>query len=189
MVIEQRTLKSTCDDIGSYEIDITCLAETNTHQAHPLGESTLRNTINHHWNHSHITTSESESPWKALYKPGRTAIITQKTLCNGFTTSGQDLHGLGRWSYITITGRDQSILSIIFVYLIYDVVIQTAGYITNTKQQWQTLEERDQEHKDTRQKIIIYLSNFITSLTRKHHEVILGIDVNEPNILYNNGVS
>ena len=38
-------------------------------------------------------------------------------------------------------------------------------------------------------KTIIDLSDFINSLTRQHHEVILGIDANESNILYNNGVS
>ena len=41
----------------------------------------------------------------------------------------------------------------------------------------------------TSDKKIIDLSNFITFLTSKHYEVILGIDANEPNILYNNGVS
>ena len=33
------------------------------------------------------------------------------------------------------------------------------------------------------------LSNFINALTPKDHEVLLGIDANETNILYNNGVS
>ena len=38
-------------------------------------------------------------------------------------------------------------------------------------------------------KITIDLSTFIIFLIRKHHEVILGIDANELNIFYNNGVS
>ena len=45
---EQHTLENTCDGIGSYEIDISYLAETNTHWKRPLGESTLRNTTKHH---------------------------------------------------------------------------------------------------------------------------------------------
>ena len=36
---------------------------------------------------------------------------------------------------------------------------------------------------------IFDLSNFINSLTRKKHEILLGVDTNEPNVLYNNGVS
>ena len=56
-------------------------------------------------------------------------------------------------------------------------------------QQWKILEERDQEQESIRDKTIIHLLNFINSLTRKNHEVLLGTDANEPNILYNNGVS
>ena len=70
-----------------------------------------------------------------------------------------------------------------------DIQIQNTGPITNAKQQWQIFEERNQEHEDIRNKTIIDLSNFIDSLTNKHHELLLGIDSNEPNILYNNGVS
>ena len=114
-----------------------------------------------------------------MYKPGGTAIITQQPLCNGITTSGQDPHGLGRWLFITITGREQSIITIISAYRVCDINIQNAGPITNAKQQWQILEERDQEQEDIRQKTIIDLSNFINSLTQKHHEVLLGIDANE----------
>ena len=89
-------MKNTCDGIVSYEIDIACLAEPNTHWAYPLRESTLRNTTNRHWNHSHIITSETELPWKALYKQGGTVIITQQLICNGITSSIQDPYGLGR---------------------------------------------------------------------------------------------
>ena len=70
-----------------------------------------------------------------------------------------------------------------------DIQIQNTGPITNAKQQWQIFEERNQEHEDIRNKIIIDISNFINSLTHKHHEVLLGVDVNKSNILYNNGVS
>ena len=91
----QLTLENTCDEISSYEIDIACLAETNTHWKHPRGASILRQTSKRHWKHSHFITSETDLPWKALYKPDGTAIITQQPLCNSITTSGQDPHGLG----------------------------------------------------------------------------------------------
>ena len=44
MPIGPLTLENTCDGISSYEIDIACLAETNTHWKHPRGVSTLRQT-------------------------------------------------------------------------------------------------------------------------------------------------
>ena len=185
----QHTLENTCDGIGSYERDIACLAETNTRWKHYLGESILRSTSKHHWKHFYITTSETDLPEAALYKPGGTAIITQQPLCNGIINSGQDPHELGRWFYIIISGRDNSIITIISAYRIFDISVQTVGLITNTKQQWNILKERDQEHEDNRHKTIIDISTFINSLTQQNNEVLLGIDSNEPNILYNKGVS
>ena len=126
---------------------------------------------------------------KTLYKPGGTAIITQQPLCNGIPASRQDPHDLGRWSCITISGREHSIITILFAYRICDIQIQDAGSITNAKQQWKILEERNQEHEDIRNKTIIDHSNFINSLTNKNHEVLLSIDVNAPNILYTKAVS
>ena len=70
MSIGQYTLDNTCDGIDSYEIDIACLAETYTRWVHLRAKSTLRNTTKRHWNHSHIITSETEIPYKVLYKSG-----------------------------------------------------------------------------------------------------------------------
>ena len=49
--------------------------------------------------------------------------------------------------------------------------------------------EHNQIHEDIRHKTIIDLSNFINSVTQQNHEVLLGIDANKPNKLYNNVVS
>ena len=84
----QLTLENTCNDISSYEIDIACLAEKNTHWKHPRGASTLRQASKQHWKHSHFITSETDLPWKALYKPGGTVIITQQPLCNSIINYG-----------------------------------------------------------------------------------------------------
>ena len=80
---------------------------------------------------------ETDLPWKVLYKPGGTAIITQQPLSDGIIPSGQDPYGLGCWSYVTISGREYSIITIISAYRICDIQIQNTGPITNAKQQWQ----------------------------------------------------
>ena len=91
---------------------------------------------------------------KALYKPGGTAILTQQPLCHGITTSNQESHGIDRWSYVTISGRDKLIISIISAYRICDTHIQTAGSTTNTMKQWKILEVQDEEHESIRNKNI-----------------------------------
>ena len=94
--IAQRTSENTCDGISNYEIDITCLVETNIHWRHTLGESTLRNTTTRHWKIPHISISEIDLPWKALYNPGGTTILSLQPIYNIITSSSQDPHGLGR---------------------------------------------------------------------------------------------
>ena len=133
----QLTLENTSDGINSFEIDIACLAETNTHWKYSRDASTLRKTSKRHWKHSHFITSKTDLTWKALYKPDGTAIITQQSLYNGIINSGQDPHDLGRWFFITISGQKGSIVTIIFAYRICDIQIQNSSPITNVKQQWQ----------------------------------------------------
>ena len=133
----QHRLENTFDGISSYVMDIAYLAESNTHykKLH-RGESTLYHTSKRHWKHSHLITSETDLPWKALYKPGRTAIITQHPLCNGITASRQDPHGLSCLCYTTISVREHSIITVNSAYRLCDIQIQNAGLITNPKQQW-----------------------------------------------------
>ena len=120
----QHILEKTCDGINNYEIDIAYLAEINTRWRHNLGESTLRNTTKRYWKHSHILISETYIPWKTLYKPGGATILSLQPICNGIISSGQDLRELGRWSFTTVTGRQNNIVTIISAYRIYDVSIK-----------------------------------------------------------------
>ena len=88
-----------------------------------------------HWTHSHSTTSETEIEWSDIYKPGGTAIITLPPFSSSITTSGSDPTRLGRWSYITISGRDNNKLSIISTYRVCQPSITNAGPSTNIRQQ------------------------------------------------------
>ena len=49
-----------------------------------------------------VTTAETNLPWYSIYKPGGTAIITDNLINSRKTQSGEDNHGLGRWSFITL---------------------------------------------------------------------------------------
>ena len=115
-----------CDSIGQYEVDKACLAETNASRKHPHGEGSFK-AKERHWRHSHSTTSETEIDWSDIYKPGCTAIITLPPLNSGMTTSSSDPHELGRWSYITIKGRDHNHLTIISAYRVCQTSIKTQG--------------------------------------------------------------
>ena len=129
------TLELMCDSIGQLEIDIACLAETNTNWKHPNSKASFHATTKRHWTHSHSTTSETEIEWSAIHKPGGTAIITLPPFSSSITTSGSDPKGHGRRSYITITGRDNNKLTMISAYRVCQISIKNAGPTTNIRQQ------------------------------------------------------
>ena len=108
-----------CDRIGQLEIDIACLAETNTYCQHPKGEVFLKTTNKRDWRHSHISTSETEIEWTGLYKPRGTVIITLQPFSSDITTSDSDPHRLCRWSYISIKERYNNNITIKSAYHIY----------------------------------------------------------------------
>ena len=52
--------------------------------------------------------SNIENKVKTLYQPGGTTIITINVVSPRIIDSGLDPHGMGRWSYITINGRNKT---------------------------------------------------------------------------------
>ena len=98
------------------KFDIACLVDTNTRWKNSHREASLNAAKNRHWRHSHTTTSETDIEWSDIYKPGGTSILTLPPFSSGITNSGSVPHGLGRWSYISIKGRDNNYLTIISAY-------------------------------------------------------------------------
>ena len=80
------------------------LAETNTHWKNKRATDKFRNTISKEWKGASVTTSETNLPWHSSYKPGGTAILADSLIRSRKTKSGEDNHGLGRWSFITLQG-------------------------------------------------------------------------------------
>ena len=89
------------------QIDIACLVETNTNWNHYRGKCHLNHIVRKHWKRAHITTANIEKKMSTLYQPGGTAIISTNKISPRITDSGGDPKGMGRWSYITITGRNK----------------------------------------------------------------------------------
>ena len=115
----------------------------------------------------------------ALYQPGGTAIISTNKISPRITDSGVDPQGMGRWSYITINGRNKKKLTIISAYRAGKTRIQKSGPSTAFTQQWDFMEERGDTTIDVRKQMTKDLSTFIKNLAMKRQEVILCIDANE----------
>ena len=95
----------------------------------------FRNTIEKQWKGASVTTSETNLPWHSSYKPGAIAIITDSLIRPRKTKSGKDNHGLGRWSFITLQGRDGRKLTIISAYKVCSTPIDPTKTNTALTQQ------------------------------------------------------
>ena len=111
------------------------LAETNTHWKNKRATDKFRNTISKEWKGASVTTSETNLPWHSSYKPGGTAIIADSLIRSRKTKSGEDNHGLGRWSFITLQGRDGRKLTIISAYKVCSTPIDPTKTNTALTQQ------------------------------------------------------
>ena len=161
------------------QIDIACLTETNTNWNHYKGKRHLYRIVRKHWKRTHITTVNIENKVSTLYQPGGTAIISTNKISPRITDSGGDPQGMGRWSYITLNGRNKKKLTIISAYRAGKTRIQESGPSTAFTQQWDFMEERGDDPINVRKQMTKDLTQFIKNLTMKSHEVILCIDANE----------
>ena len=122
--------------------------------------------------------SHNNLPWHSIYKSGGTAIITNSLIRSRKTQIGEDNHGLGRWSFITLQGRDGRNLTLVSVYKAYFATINPARTNTELAQQWTILHDT-LEKESMASLTITHLEIFIIKLTKLNHEVIIGIDANE----------
>ena len=106
------------------------------------------------------------------------SLLLSKDFIN-LTDSGVDPQGMGRWSYITINGRNKKKLTIISAYRAGKTRIQESGPSTAFTQQWDFMEERGDTTIDVRKQMTKDLSTFIKTLATKRQEIILYIDANE----------
>ena len=103
------TLLTTYIGMQDKQIDIACLAEINTNWNHYTGKRQLNRIVRKHWKRAHLTTSNIENKVITPYQPGGTAIISTHKISSRITDSGVDPQGMGRWSYITINGRNKKV--------------------------------------------------------------------------------
>ena len=182
------TLETMFDYMYMHNVDVACMSETNAHWKNQRCKNTMYSVVRQFWKRFHITTSETSTPWPSIYKPGGTATITTTNLSSRITSSGEDPHGLGRWSYITFGSTNKVQLTIVNAYRTCKQTSNT-GVSTAHLQQWDILEERNQESENIRYKMLEDLMLFINEIKSITHEVLLLVDANEDFISSECGLS
>ena len=92
------------------------LAETNTYWKNKRNYDNFGRIISQYWKGAAVTTSETNLNRDSIHKPGGTAIIVDNEIRSRKIKSREDSRGLGRWSYLTLYGREDRMVIFMPVY-------------------------------------------------------------------------
>ena len=133
----EHSLLQLCLNLQDKCVNLLCSTEINVNwQRHNLVQR-FSATLKKAWPKKNISlcTSDSTLPWNSNYKPGGTAIIALGNISSAIISKGEDPHGLGRWTTVTLLGKYNTRISVFNMYQSGDTSIENSGPITVIKQQ------------------------------------------------------
>jgi len=121
--------------------------------------------------------SRSPEDFISQHQTGGTATILCKNWVSRLTAKCEDLFGLGRWSFITVRGKEMKLITIITAYN----VMPTTGETTNCRQQQCTLTSLHQQHSQQvftlpHRQFILDLQAWLETIIASNHKIILAMD-------------
>jgi hypothetical protein len=161
------------------EIDIFGFSETNLNSQQPEIRKRLEDTSQEIYGTSILAISTSTRPSCTAYKPGGTCTGISNALCGRYQAAGCDPHGLGRWSYIQLYGKQGRSLIVITAYRVCEANICTIGASTAYHQQWHLIRHKGDSNPQPRERFITDLITEIQKWQRSGADIILGGDFNE----------
>ena len=165
--------------LNNKNIDIYGLVETNIAWNPTLQNrlhAILRHKLGGGGNTIKMTTSSCNEPTLGLYQPGGTCLVAQKKIVGRIGQMGYDPSGLGRWTHITLQGKNGMQVVIITAYRLSQTS-QPYGYKTAFNQQYRTMRKQGIRHPKPKSKFGEDLLHQIQEWKKKG-EVILMIDAN-----------
>jgi endonuclease/exonuclease/phosphatase family metal-dependent hydrolase len=163
-------------NMAAYQVDIGCLPETNADWKQPDVLQQCHSALRKHLKHHRLITSCSDAVARHSYLSGGTATIAANNWTGRIASSGTDSHGLGRWSYVRVKGKNERRLLVITVYQVCKGSIGTAGDTTNFSHQWHILRARGDEHPNPRAQFSSDLSDLLLSFPDDH--ILIAGDIN-----------
>ena len=100
----EHSLLQLCLNLQDKGVDLLCLAEKNFNWQRYHLVQRFSATFKKAWPKQKIPlcTMNSSLPWNSNYKPGGKAIIALGNISSAIITKGEDPHGLGRWTTVTL---------------------------------------------------------------------------------------
>jgi hypothetical protein len=91
----------------------------------------------------------------------------------------QDKTGLGRWSGLSVTGKQNRTISIIVGYRVCKGSIQSSGLGTAYHREYEYYADRNKKSPNPRKEFLLDLESTIQALRDKGHAIIVMLDANE----------
>ena len=136
-----------------------------------------------------MCTSNSLLPWNSNYKPGGTAIIAMGKIYSTIIANGEDPHGLGRWTTVTLLGKHNKRTSVFNMYRSGDISIEKTGPTTVIKQQWIILQQKNRTNIHPHDAAINDLIIEVKIIIKDNHEIIVTMDSNESFVNAKGGIT
>ena len=160
------------------EIDIVCLSEINKDWRMVSYENSIWGATQSWQEHRRIQISHNtSSPTQRVYQPGGTAMMILGELTFRISFQGSDPRRLGRWSSITLTGKNDTNTTLITCYCparsssLGSTFVQQLVYMANNKAKLPAVD-------CPRQLFGIDLKNEIESLVSRGHNIMVMGDFN-----------
>ena len=167
------------ESLRANQVDIFGFSETNLDWLRHTVRDKCGKICNDFYGSSLLATSTSSLRSNGNYKPGGTCTGLTQAYCGRYQTSGSDPHGLGRWSYIRLNGKQDKSLVVVTAYRVCQGNIGAAGTSTAFHQEWHLLRLSGNPKPNPRQSFIQDLSVEIEKWKKEGASVIIGGDFNE----------
>ena len=156
--IGSKAKSSKSEDIRQYmvenDVDVMGLAETNVNWGKVRNKDTLWDRTKQWFSNRRIGVAyNTHQKLSTNFQPGGTATLATNDIAHRFKRSGFDESGLGRWSWVQITGKKGTAILIIS-YRVSQTYPSEAGYTTACMQQYIALLKKYVSKPEPRQKLL-----------------------------------
>jgi hypothetical protein len=160
--------------LGHGNVSILGIAESNLNWRQRSTYYDFKKYVRRVWPHVKLSVSSSGEVTPSSYQPGGTTTIATQEWCSRVVSSGHDT--LGRWSHITITGK-QVTVTFITAY-VPDSNMNNAGTDTWRMQLWRLHRANGISKPNPRQLLWKDLETFILECQSRGSLIILMMDAN-----------
>ena len=164
--------------LKKWNTDIICLSETNVAWDKPVAKQIYNLVKAPFAKEACWVTSASTAEIPSLVKPGGTAMLVDVTYTGSIIDRGQDWTTMGRWSYITLKGRNDRVINIITGYRCNNISTPS-GATTAWAQQYSIARQRGIQQPRPHADFLIDLEKWLSPKITNGEEVLLALDANE----------